>query len=62
MEGLSVKERLKQAAEEIAQIQVPVGLADQISRPLCKNLCILWDCIDELEKEEPAEQEAESDV
>ncbi len=56
-----MKERLKKIVDEISRIEVPVGLADRISRPLCKNLYLLSEIIDELpeDKEETTQEEAE---
>lgn len=56
-----MKERLKKIVDEISRIEVPVGLADRISRPLCKNLYLLSEIIDELpeDKEEATQEEAE---
>jgi len=60
---MSLKEALKMIAKGIGEIQVPVALADQISRPLCRHVSLLQSVIDQMEDKAPeAEQEGGADV
>ena len=49
--NMSIKERLIKVLDETGKIQVPIALADQISRPLVRCLYLIQTCVDELPDE-----------
>lgn len=60
---MTLKDVLKMIAGEIEAIQVPVSLADQIARPLCRNVSLLRSVIEQMKDEAPeAGQEGDENV
>ena len=57
-EKLTVKDANIMAYKELAQVQVPAELTFSIGVHVGKALLILKDCIESMEKEEKAKQEA----
>lgn len=57
-ETYEVKELLKMTVDLIGGIQVPVSLADQISRPLCRAVANIEAVIEAI-RERPEEKEPE---
>lgn len=61
-EKMTLRDVLKMIADEIEAIQVPVSMADQIARPLCKNVCLLRSVIEQMETKPEAGQEENENV
>lgn len=59
---MKLDEVLKMIVDDIEAIQVPISMADQISRPLCQSVSMLRSVIDQMREKAKAVQEGDGNV